>query len=112
MSDLPMDLAELEVALRDLSHDERAVQLVRNFAQRLGKTKQRQQLFNAPGALVRSPLDYDAAIASGAISSIIGYSNWEFEFSGVANFWFDNSLFVGKNWSWRGAIERVKKALF
>lgn len=54
MSDLPMDLAALEVALRDLSHDERAVQLVRNFAQGLGKTKQRQQIFNAPGALVRN----------------------------------------------------------
>jgi hypothetical protein len=64
-----MDLATLEVALRDLSHDDRAVQLVRSFAQGLGKTKQRQQLFNAPGALVQSPLDYDLAVASGAISS-------------------------------------------
>jgi hypothetical protein len=62
-----MDLAALEVALRDLSHDERAVQLVRSFAQGLGTTKQRQQLFNTPGALVRSPLDYDNAVASGAI---------------------------------------------
>ena len=48
-----MDLAALEVALRDLSHDDRAVQLVRSFAEGLGKTKQRQQIFNAPGALVR-----------------------------------------------------------
>jgi hypothetical protein len=69
VSDLPMDLAALEVALRDLSHDESAVQLVRSFAQGLGKTKQRQQIFNAPGALVRSPLDYDTAVASGAIES-------------------------------------------
>jgi hypothetical protein len=65
-----MDLAALELALRDLSHDERAVQLVRSFAQTLGKTKHRQQIFNAPGALVRSPLDYDLAVASGAIDSI------------------------------------------
>ena len=50
MSDLPMDLAALEFALRDLSHDESAVQLVRSFAQGLGKTKQRQQIFNTPGA--------------------------------------------------------------
>jgi hypothetical protein len=70
VSDLPMDLAALELALRDLSHDERAVQLVRSFAQTLGKTKHRQQIFNAPGALVRSPLDYDLAVASGAIDSI------------------------------------------
>jgi hypothetical protein len=44
VSDLPNDLAALEVALRYLSHDERAVQLVRSFADKLGKTKQRQQI--------------------------------------------------------------------
>jgi hypothetical protein len=66
VSDLP-DLAALELALRDLSHDERSVQLVRSFAEGLGKTKQRQQVFNASGALVRSPLDYDVAVASGAV---------------------------------------------
>lgn len=69
MSEYPTDLAALEFALRDLSHDERAVQLIRSFAASLGKTKQRQQVFNAPGALVIPPLDYDAAVASGAISS-------------------------------------------
>jgi hypothetical protein len=26
----------------------------------------------------------------------------------MADFWFDNSLFVGKDWRWRGAVERVK----
>jgi hypothetical protein len=83
-----MDLAALEVALRDLSHDEKAVQLVRSFARGLGKTKQRQQIFNAPGALVRSPLDYR-----------------------VADFWFDYSLFVGKNWRWRDTFERVNVSL-
>jgi hypothetical protein len=62
-----MDLAALELALMDLSHDDTAVQLVRSFAQGLRKTKQRQQIFNAPGALVWSPLDYDAAVASVAI---------------------------------------------
>jgi hypothetical protein len=67
VADLP-DLAALEFALQDLSHDERAVELVRKFAAGLGKTKQRQQVFNAPGALVRAPLDYDAAVATGAIS--------------------------------------------
>lgn len=69
VSDLPTDLATLEVALRYLSHDERAVQLVQSFADRLGKTKQRQQIFNAPGALVRSPLEYDVAMASGVIDA-------------------------------------------
>jgi hypothetical protein len=63
------DLADLEFLLRDLSHDDRALQLVKNFAEGLGKTKQRQQIFNAPGALVRSPLDYDDAVASGDIDA-------------------------------------------
>jgi hypothetical protein len=53
------DLAALESDLRDLSHDDRAVELVREFAAGLGNTKQRQQVFNALGALVRTPLDYD-----------------------------------------------------
>lgn len=46
---LPTDLKSLEAALRNLSHDDSAVRLVRDFASQLGKTKQRQQTFNAPG---------------------------------------------------------------
>ncbi|MEB3215442.1 MAG: hypothetical protein VKN72_04155 [Nostocales cyanobacterium 94392] len=69
MSDLPTNLASLELALRHLSHDDRAVQLVRGFAEQLGKTKHRQQIFNAPGALVQTPLEYDAAVASGVIDA-------------------------------------------
>jgi hypothetical protein len=67
--EIPKDLADLELLLRDLSHDDRALQLVKNFAEGLGKTKQRQQIFNAPGALVRSPLDFDNAVASGDIDA-------------------------------------------
>jgi hypothetical protein len=61
------DLSALEIALRDLSHDDRAVELVREFAAGVGKTKQRQQIFNAAGALVRAPLDYDAGVADGSV---------------------------------------------
>jgi hypothetical protein len=25
----------------------------------------------------------------------------------MANFWFNNSLFVSKNWRWGGTIERI-----
>ena len=64
---LPNDLKSLEAALRDLSHDDSAVRLVRDFASQLGKTKQRQQTFNAPGAIVREPIDYDQALATGLI---------------------------------------------
>lgn len=66
MADLS-DLSALEIALRDLSHDDRAVELVREFAAGVGKTKQRQQIFNAAGALVRAPLDYDAGVADGSV---------------------------------------------
>jgi hypothetical protein len=55
VTEIPKDLADLELLLRDLSHDDTALQLVKNFAEKLGKTKQRQQVFNAPGALVRNP---------------------------------------------------------
>jgi hypothetical protein len=67
MSEQLDNLAELEFALKDLSHDDRAVQLIRSFAENLGKTKYRQQVFNTTGALVRSPLEYDAALAQGII---------------------------------------------
>ena len=67
--DLPIDLKSLEEALRGLSHDDSAVQLVRDFASQLGKTKQRQLTFNSPGAIVREPLDYDDALANGLIDS-------------------------------------------
>lgn len=65
--DAPTDLQSLEAALRQLSHDDTAVKLVRDFAQQLGKTKQRQLIFNDPGAIVRKPLNYDDAVASGSI---------------------------------------------
>jgi hypothetical protein len=61
------NLAELESALKDLSHDDRAIQLIRSFAENLGKTKYRQQVFNAVGALVRNPIDFDEALAQGII---------------------------------------------
>ncbi len=68
MSEQLDNLAELELALKDLSHDDRAVQLIRSFAENLGKTKYRQQVFNTAGAMVRSPLEYDAALAQGVIN--------------------------------------------
>jgi hypothetical protein len=69
MPEEPENLASLELALRDLSHDDRAVKLIRSFAESLGKTKYRQQVFNTAGALVRSPLEYDDALAQGIIDA-------------------------------------------
>jgi hypothetical protein len=69
MPEEPENLAALEIALRELSHDDRAVKLIRDFAESLGKTKDRQQVFNTVGALVRSPLEYDNALAQGIIDA-------------------------------------------
>jgi hypothetical protein len=41
MSEQPENLTALELALKDLSHDDRAVQLIRGFAENLDKTKYR-----------------------------------------------------------------------
>ncbi len=62
MSDLP-DLRELERQLQTLSHNTDALETVRDFARTLKKTRRRQEVFNAEGALlVRPPITYDEAL--------------------------------------------------
>ncbi len=51
-------LNDLEVRLRDLSHNTDALQIIQEFAATFKKTKQRQEVFNRPGALVRPPILY------------------------------------------------------
>jgi hypothetical protein len=63
------ELADLEAQLRDISHDDRALQLIQNFASQLGKTKHRQTVFNAKGALVRPPIVYQDLLKRGLIDS-------------------------------------------
>jgi hypothetical protein len=58
MTDVPESLAALEERLSGLSHETEALNLIQAFAQSLGKTNARQQIFNTPGALVRSPILY------------------------------------------------------
>jgi hypothetical protein len=65
----PPSLAQLEIDLRSLSHDDLALKLIQVFAQSLGKTKQRQAVFNAPAALIRMPITFDDALRQGVISS-------------------------------------------
>ncbi|WP_038025717.1 hypothetical protein [Synechococcus sp. PCC 7336] len=48
------DLAALEEQLRDLSHGSQALGLIQAFAKGVGKTKARQVVFVADGALGRS----------------------------------------------------------
>jgi hypothetical protein len=72
VSDLPSppsSLAQLEIALRSLSHDDLALKLIQAFAQSLGKTKQRQAVFNAPAALIQMPITFDDALQEGIISA-------------------------------------------
>ncbi len=54
----PESLKELEVSLQNLSHDLQPLTIIQSFAKKIGKTKARQKLFNANGALVRPPIEY------------------------------------------------------
>lgn len=65
---MPENLAELEVQLRELSHDSKALELIQKFAKQLGKTKSRQIVFSAPGALIRKPIFYENVLERGLIS--------------------------------------------
>ncbi len=65
---MPGELADLEAQLREISHDDRALKLIQAFAEQLGKTKHRQTVFNAKGALVRDPIIYQDLLERGLIS--------------------------------------------
>lgn len=54
-------LDDLEVRLRDLSHNTDALQIVQEFAATLKNTRQRQEVFNQSGALVQPPILYAEA---------------------------------------------------
>jgi hypothetical protein len=66
-SNTPEDLAGLEACLRNLSHDDQAVQIIREFAKKLGKTSQRQKVFNEKGSLIREPIYYEDVVHRGLI---------------------------------------------
>ncbi|RUT07146.1 hypothetical protein DSM106972_024070 [Dulcicalothrix desertica PCC 7102] len=68
-SGLPENLAELEARLSTLSHDDQALKIIQNFAQKLGKTSKRQDLFNFKGALVREPIIYQDVLSRGLINA-------------------------------------------
>ncbi|MCG9892808.1 MAG: hypothetical protein MH252_17250 [Thermosynechococcaceae cyanobacterium MS004] len=55
MNNPPSNLAELEACLQDLSHDEKAAELIRSFAKSMEKSK-RLSTFNQEGALIRRPI--------------------------------------------------------
>jgi hypothetical protein len=69
MPDVPESLAALEERLAGLSHETEALDLIQAFAQSLGKTKARQQIFNTPGALVRTPILYQDVLQRQLISA-------------------------------------------
>jgi hypothetical protein len=52
-------LSDLEKRLRSLSHNESAIEAVREFSQELRRSKDRIVVFNATGALVREPISCD-----------------------------------------------------
>jgi hypothetical protein len=61
-------LAELESHLRTLSHDDNAVKIIQSFVLKLGKTKQRQNVFNSKGAIIREPIVYQEVLNRGLIT--------------------------------------------
>lgn len=65
--DTPENLIELESCLQSLSHDLQPLSIIQSFARKIGKTKARQKLFNANGALVRPPIEYQALRERGLI---------------------------------------------
>ena len=63
----PESLIELETRLQSLSHDIEPLSIIQSFARKIGKTKARQKIFNAKGALVRPAIEYPALRAEGLI---------------------------------------------
>lgn len=63
----PPSLAELEKQLKKLSHDSQALEIIQEFANKLGKTKNRQLVFGEEGALVCQPIEYQDVLARGLI---------------------------------------------
>ncbi|MCT7964615.1 hypothetical protein NG791_28455 [Laspinema sp. D1] len=61
-------LAELEKQLKSLSHDSQALEIIQEFANKLGKTKNRQLVFGEEGALVCQPIEYQDVLARGLIA--------------------------------------------
>lgn len=65
----PVNLAELEAQLHTLSHDDQALKIIQSFATNLGKTKHRQAVFNAKGAIVREPIVCQDVLERGLIGA-------------------------------------------
>ncbi|MBD2771967.1 hypothetical protein ICL16_07640 [Iningainema sp. BLCCT55] len=65
---MPLNLAELEAQLQTLSHDDNALKIIQNFALKLGKTNQRQRVFNEKGAIVGEPIIYQDMLLRGLIA--------------------------------------------
>lgn len=59
-------LSELETQLRDVSHNQEALELINNFAKNLNK-KERQIIFSAKGSLIIEPIIYENMVLRGLI---------------------------------------------
>jgi hypothetical protein len=68
INNTPNSLEALEARLKSISHNTQALDILQSFAKNLGKTKARQQLFNANGTLVRPPIDYQELCERGLIA--------------------------------------------
>ncbi|MBD2626069.1 hypothetical protein [Trichormus variabilis] len=64
-TNIPKDLPELERYLQKYSHDDQAIKTIQQFAKNLKKTKNRQEVFNQKGALIREPIYYQDVVKKG-----------------------------------------------
>jgi hypothetical protein len=62
---MPLNLGELEQALRGLSHSEEAIRTVQTFSEDLNGTQARIDTWNATNALVRTVIDQSEAATRG-----------------------------------------------
>jgi hypothetical protein len=60
-------LEELELNLQNLSHDRQTLFILQSFAEKFNKTKDRQMIFNKPGALIQQSIEYQDMINKGII---------------------------------------------
>lgn len=60
-------LEELELNLKKLSHDTQTLLILQSFAEKFKKTKDRQMIFNKPGALIQQSIEYQDMVNKGII---------------------------------------------
>lgn len=65
----PANLKALEASLQGLSHNTNTSDIIKSFAESLGKTSEKQKVFNSKGALICLPIEHQKMIDKGLIDA-------------------------------------------